>query len=191
MAILKIARMGHPILRRVADPVVDPTAPDVAALVDDMLQTLVEYEGVGLAAPQVHVSRRVVLVGIPKARRAAEDGDADEQPEEDEPSQPTVLINPVIEPLAEDQAEGWEACLSVPDLAGFVPRYTHIRYTYQTLAGDQVTAEAKDFTARVLQHEIDHLDGVLYPMRITDLSRFGFVKELQQSLRDEEVPDGD
>ncbi len=190
MAILKIARMGHPVLRRVADPVTDPTAPDVAALVQDMLETLVEYEGVGLAAPQVHVSRRVVLVGIPKARAAAEAGEQPpDEPEEDGP--PTVLINPVVEPLSEDRAEGWEACLSVPEMAGFVPRHTHIRYTYQTLTGEQVTAEAKDFTARVLQHEIDHLDGILYPMRMTDMTRFGFVKELQHSVRGEEVPDGD
>lgn len=193
MAILKIARMGHPVLRRVADPIADPTAPDVAALVDDMMDTLVEYEGVGLAAPQVHVSRRLVLVAIPASRAAAEDG---VEPDADAPDPaPTVLINPVITPIGEDKADGWEACLSVPELAGFVPRYTHIRYTYQTLTGDHVEAEAHGFAARVLQHEIDHLDGILYPMRITDMGRFGFVQELQRAAAaagdQEQVPDGD
>lgn len=197
MAILKIARMGHPILRRVADPIADPTAPDVAAMVADMLETLVEYDGVGLAAPQVHISRRLVLVSIPRRRAAAEDGEEPPGPATPQPPEPppTALVNPVIEPVGEAMEEGWEACLSVPELAGFVPRYTHIRYAYQTLAGDRVEAEAQGFAARVLQHEIDHLDGILYPMRITDMARFGFVQELQRAAADagdgDEVPDAD
>ena len=193
MAILKIARMGHPILHRVADPIADPMAPEVAAVVADMLETLVEYDGVGLAAPQVHVSRRLVLVSIPRRRIAAEDGadpPADSEAEPAEPP-PTVLVNPVIEPVGDTMEEGWEACLSVPDLVGRIPRYTHIRYAYQTLAGDRVEAEAQGFAARVLQHEIDHLDGVLYPMRITDMRRFGFALEMRRAAPGEEVPDGD
>lgn len=207
MAILKIARMGHPILHRVADPIDDPTAPQVAAVVADMLDTLVEYDGVGLAAPQIHVSRRLVLLSIPRRRAAAEDGadppaeDGVDTPAETEPAEapPTALINPLIEPVGDTMEEGWEACLSVPGLAGYVPRYTHIRYAYQTLAGDRVEAEARGFAARVLQHEIDHLDGVLYPMRITDMRRFGFVREMQRAAPREdarenagdEAPDGD
>src|SRR5581483_8265867 len=124
MAILKIARMGHPVLKRAADPVEDPTSPEIAKLINDMMDTLADVGGVGLAAPQVHVPLRLVIFHVPKARMEAED---QEGPAIGIPL--TVLINPVIEPLGEDQTEGVEACLSVPGLAGFVPRFTEIRYT--------------------------------------------------------------
>jgi peptide deformylase len=175
MAILKIARMGHPVLSRRADPIKDPTAPEIRNLVNDMLETLADIGGIGLAAPQVHVPLRVVIFEVPAARAArdsAEEGAPGGVPM-------TVLINPEIEPLAEAKADGWEACLSVPGLTGLVPRYTHIRYSGYDLLGRKIEREARDFHARVAQHECDHLDGVLYPMRMTDLSNLSFMEEMR------------
>jgi peptide deformylase len=174
MAILKIARMGHPVLRRVADPVADPAAPEIRRLVRDMLETLEDIGGVGLAAPQVHVSRRVVIFEVP-AERAGRDGNGAAAPEG---IPMTALVNPVIEPLGEEQALGWEACLSVPGLTGAVPRFTRIRYRGFGLQGERIEREACGFHARVVQHECDHLDGILYPMRIRDMRKFGFIEEL-------------
>jgi peptide deformylase len=178
MAILKIARMGHPVLRRVADPVVDPTAPEIRRLVRDMLETLDDIGGVGLAAPQVHVSRRVVIFEVP-AERAARDGNG-EAPADGVAM--TVLINPVIEPLADEKALGWEACLSVPGLTGAVPRWTRIRYHGYGLEGERIEREARGFHARVVQHECDHLDGILYPQRMTDLTSLAFAEELRHGV---------
>jgi peptide deformylase len=178
MAILKIARMGHPVLRRVADPVVDPTAPEIRRLVRDMLETLDDIGGVGLAAPQVHVSRRVVIFEVP-AERAARDGNG-EAPADGVAM--TVLINPVIEPLADEKALGWEACLSVPGLTGAVPRWTRIRYHGYGLEGERIEREASGFHARVVQHECDHLDGILYPQRMTDLTSLAFAEELRHGV---------
>jgi len=175
MAILKIARMGHPVLRRVADPVVDPTAPEIRRLVRSMLETLEDIGGVGLAAPQVHVSRRVVIFEVP-AERAARDGNG-EAPPQGVPM--TVLVNPVIEPLGEEKVLGWEACLSVPGLTGAVPRFTRIRYHGFGLQGERIEREASSFHARVVQHECDHLDGILYPQRMTDLTTLAFAEELR------------
>jgi peptide deformylase len=178
MAILKIARMGHPVLRRKAAPVADPTAPEIHNLVKDMLETLEDVGGIGLAAPQVHVPLRVVIFEVPAGRAAREGDGAGAVPM-------TVLVNPVIEALAGDTAMGWEACLSVPGLTGPVPRATHIRYSAYGLDGEKIEREAKGFHARVVQHECDHLDGVLYPQRMTDLSQLAFVEELRHGLPEE------
>ena len=178
MAILKIARMGHPVLRRVADPVVDPTAPEIRRLVRDMLETLEDIGGVGLAAPQIHVSKRVVIFEVP-AERAARDGNG-EAPPDGVPM--TALINPVIEPLADEKALGWEACLSVPGLTGAVPRWTRIRYRGYGLEGERIEREASGFHARVVQHEFDHLDGILYPQRMVDLTSLAFAEELRHGV---------
>jgi peptide deformylase len=175
MAILKIARMGHPVLKRRADPVEDPSSPEINRLINDMLDTLADVGGVGLAAPQVHVPLRVVIFHVPKARMEEEDG---EGPAIGIPL--TVLINPEIEPLGEEQEEGVEACLSVPGLAGVVPRFSQIRYRAQTPTGEPLDRVAKGFHARVVQHECDHLDGMLYPMRMIDLSKLSFVEELKR-----------
>ncbi len=171
MAILKIARMGHPVLRQKAAEIDDPTAPDIRRLVSDMIETMADADGAGLAAPQVHALKRVVVFAIP-AERAANQEDADAE------VPLTVMINPGIEALTEETALGWEACLSLPGLAGQVARATHIRYSYATPDGERVTRDARDFHARVVQHECDHLDGVLYPMRMDDMARFGFVEEM-------------
>ncbi|HEY4163788.1 MAG TPA: peptide deformylase [Dongiaceae bacterium] len=175
MAILKIARMGHPVLKRRADPVADPTAPEIRNLINDMVETLADVGGVGLAAPQVHVPLRVVIFHVPKARMEAESDAADA-----EGAPMTVLINPMIEPLSEDMVEGVEACLSVPGLAGVVPRHARIRYTGLDLEGAPIERIASGFHARVVQHECDHLDGILYPMRMRDLSELSFVEELKK-----------
>jgi peptide deformylase len=176
MPILKIARMGHPILNQRAEDVSDPTAPEVARLVAAMIETMEDADGTGLAAPQVHMPWRIVVYKVMAARAEAEEG-ADEY-SESQAVPTTALINPVIEPLGEETNVAFEACLSVPDLAGPVRRFSHIRLTYQTLAGETVSREAKGFHARVLQHECDHLDGILYPMRIEDMRQFGFVDAL-------------
>lgn len=177
MAILKIARMGHPILKRVADPVTDPTAPEIHRLINDMVDTLEDIGGAGLAAPQVHVPLRVVIFHVPGARIAAEDGAAGENP----PGIPlTALINPEITPLGPETVAGIEACLSVPGLAGMVPRYRHIRYRALKPDGSVIEREASGFHARVVQHECDHLDGILYPMRMTDMKTLSFVEELRR-----------
>lgn len=168
MAILKIARMGHPALARRADPVADPTAPEIAALVADMIETMRDAPGVGLAAPQVHIPLRLVIF----------------QP----PEQPlTVLANPEIVPLTGETELGWEGCLSVPGLRGLVPRRTAIRYSGFGLDGSRIEREATGMHARVVQHECDHLDGVLYPQRIADLGDLIFESELRHRLRDEPV----
>ena len=176
--------MGHPVLRRRAADIADPTAPAVRALVDDMIETLADAEGVGLAAPQVFVPRRLVIIKIPAERAEAEGDDAVAAPL-------AVMVNPVIEPLSDEKTLGWEACLSLPGMAGEVPRYRHIRYRYQTLDGSSVAAEAHGFPARVIQHECDHLDGVLYPMRIEDISNFGFVEELQRARQPGEAQEAE
>ena len=172
MAILKIARMGHPVLRGRADPVPDPAAPAIRTLIADMIETMEDAHGAGLAAPQVHVPLRVVVFHVPEERGRREG---------EEPVPLTVLINPEIVALTEEQAEGWEACLSVPGLAGIVPRWTRIRYSGLTAEGGRIEREAAGFHARVVQHECDHLDGILYPQRMTDLSRLVFVEEMQRS----------
>jgi peptide deformylase len=169
MAILKIARMGHPVLRGVAAEVADPTAPEVKRLVADMAETLVDVAGAGLAAPQVHVPLRVVLFRVPEERTTGAP--------EDLPQPLIALVNPVIEKLGEAQELGWEGCLSVPGLRGAVPRWTRIRYRGTTPEGERIERVASGFHARVLQHECDHLDGILYPQRMTDLRLLVFNEE--------------
>lgn len=172
MAILKIARMGHPVLRRRADPVDDPTAPEIRQLLEDMMDTLDDSGGIGLAAPQVHVPLRVVIFFVPAQR-------IDSAGEDSEGVPLTVLLNPVIEPLSDETTLGWEACLSVPGLTGAVPRYHRIRYTGIDADGATIDRVAEGYHARVVQHECDHLDGVLYPQRMTDLKDLIFESELR------------
>lgn len=185
MPILKIARMGHHILNQRAEEVADPTAPDVARLVAAMIETMEDADGTGLAAPQVHMPWRIVVYKVMAGRAEAEAGDeADDGGDEDAASREvptTAMINPVVETLGEDTNVGFEACLSVPDMAGPVRRFNNVRVTYQTVEGETESREAEGFHARVIQHECDHLDGILYPMRIEDLSQFGYVDELSKS----------
>ena len=169
MAILKIARMGHPVLRGVAERVADPTAPEIRHLVADMVETLDDIGGAGLAAPQVHVPLRVVIFRVSPERVTGRP--------EDEALGLTVLVNPVITPEGETRELGWEGCLSVPGLRGAVPRWARIRYRAETLEGGTIDRTVEGFHARVVQHECDHLDGVLYPQRMTDLRLLLFNEE--------------
>ena len=193
MAILKIARMGHPILRVRASDVPDPTAPEVARLVSAMVETMEDADGTGLAAPQVHMPWRIVVYKVEAERAEDEDGE-DGDGAESLGVPLTVLVNPVVEFLDEETSLGFEACLSVPGMAGPVRRHENVRVTYKTLENEDITFEADGFHARVLQHECDHLDGILYPARIEDMSQFGFVEELgraQAEGDDDDVGDND
>jgi peptide deformylase len=182
MAILKIARMGHPILRMKSTPVEDPTAQEIRYFVDDMMDTLDDSGGVGLAAPQVHVPLRLVIFKVPAARAAHERYKAAGLDEESEEIPLTVLINPEIEVLGNESNAAYEGCLSIPEMMGEVYRHTHIRYRGVGLDGEPIEREARDFHARVVQHECDHLDGILYPQRISDMRTFGYNDELRKSI---------
>ena len=164
----EVLRMGHPVLRERAKPVEKLATPQLLALVADMKDTMAAKNGAGLAAPQIGVGERVVIFGVTQNPRYP---DAEEVPF-------TVLVNPKIVLLTREVEEGWEGCLSVPGMRGVVPRYTKLRYSGFDEHGNPVEREAEGFHARVVQHECDHLDGILYPQRMTDLSRFGFIEEL-------------
>ncbi len=172
MSIRKISRMGHPILCRPAKVVEDPTAAEVKDLILDMIETMADAQGVGLAAPQVYESRRLVIFHEVEEPESGAEGD------ESPPGAPLIiLINPQIEILTDEMEEDWEGCLSVPGLRGLVPRYTHLRYSGVDPEGHLIEREARGFHARVVQHECDHLDGILYPQRMTDLSKLIFDSE--------------
>jgi peptide deformylase len=172
MALLKIARMGHPILRAPAAAVDDPTAPWVRRLVDDMVETMEDAGGTGIAAPQVHAPHRIVVFRVLGERVSDLPGDGAQDL--------TVLINPVVEAVGPDAVLGWEGCLSVPGLRGVVPRHLRVRYRSLGLDGEVIEREAAGFHARVVQHECDHLDGILYPQRMTDHRLLVFLEELQR-----------
>jgi len=178
MALLKIARMGHPVLTQVAEPVDDPTTPSVRRLVDDMAETMADAEGIGLAAPQVYRSLRLILFF-----------DADQR-DDARNAPPVVLINPVIEPLGDVIEEAWEGCLSIPGLRGIVPRFARIGYRGLTPAGKMIEREAGGLHARVVQHEVDHLDGVLYPMRMIDLRALSFESEIKHAIAYDDTAEG-
>lgn len=175
MAILKIARMGHPVLLQEAAPVPDPSAPEIRRLVADMIETMLDAPGVGLAAPQVYVPLRIFVFRVPGGRA---EGDPD-----DVPAGISVAINPTVEPVGEDVRLRWEGCLSIPGLRAAVPRHWRIRYTAVDTEGNPVGREVTGFHAGVVQHEYDHLDGILYPMRMTDFSLFGFNEELERAAQ--------
>lgn len=164
--------MGDPRLLRVAQPVSEFGTPELEALAQDLHDTMVAAQGAGLAAPQIGVDLQVVLFGF---QRNARYPDAPPVP-------PTLLINPEITPLSEAEEEGWEGCLSVPGLRGVVPRWSRIRYRGRDQAGGWIEREADGFHARVVQHECDHLFGILYPMRVRDFRRFGFTDILFPDL---------
>jgi len=169
MAILKVARLGHPVLRKVAAPV-DPSeirSAETQRLIDDMVETMREYNGAGLAATQVHVLKQICVIEV-----------------HDNPRYPdaaaiplTVLINPVVTPLTEEMEDGWEGCLSVPDMRGVVPRFGSVRLEARDREGGWIDVVAKEFFARVIQHETDHLNGLVYLDRMRDLSTLTHLAE--------------
>ena len=170
MAILKIARMGHPVLLERCEPVSDPGAPEIRRLVRDMFETMEAAPGAGLAAPQVHVPLRLFVFRVLPSRSSGAPDDT--------AAGNTVLINPVVEPVGEEKHLRWEGCLSIPGLRAAVPRYRRVRYTGTDCDGRTVSAEVEGFHAGVVQHENDHLDGILYPMRMTDFGLMGFNEEI-------------
>lgn len=180
MAILDIARMGHQILKGRAHEVTNFDNPELHAFVEDMKETMVHAGGVGLAAPQAYVPLRIVIFFVPEGRN---NGQAVPL---------TVMINPVITPMAEEMEEDWEACLSVPGLTGVVPRWTRIKYSFQDVDGSLKERTADGFHARVVQHECDHIDGVLYPMRMIDLATLSFTDydDGEDPEADENAEDG-
>ena len=167
MAIRDILKMGNPDLLKVSEPV-DFQKDDLTTLIEDMKETMKANDGAGLAAPQIGVFKRLVIFGFDTNDRYPE---ADSVPF-------TVLINPIITTLSDEKENGWEGCLSVPGLRGVVPRYTHIKYEGYDAEGKKIEREVEDFHARVVQHECDHLDGILYPMKIEDYRYFGFHEEI-------------
>jgi peptide deformylase len=164
MAIREVLKMGDPRLLSVAQPVAEFGSPELKTLLTDMQDTMRDLNGAGLAAPQIGAGLRVVIFGFEENPRYP---DADSVPF-------TILINPQLTPLSEVQDEGWEGCLSVPGMRGLVPRYRELRYTGFDADGNPIDRTVTDFHARVVQHEVDHLDGILYPRRIRDLTQFGF-----------------
>ena len=168
MAIRPVLRMGDPVLLEVAKPVVEFDTPELHALIRDMEDTMQHMNGAGIAAPQIGVSLRVVIFGVGSNPRYP---DAEQVPY-------TVLINPVLNPVKDEMQDGWEGCLSVPGMRGVVPRYTRLHYTGFDQYGKPIDRLVSGFHARVVQHECDHLDGILYPMRIRDLAQFGFTDVL-------------
>lgn len=181
MAILKIARMGNPVLMRPAEPVADATAPEIKRLVADMIETMDDAEGRGLAATQVHAAKRIIVFRPPPDDPSANDG-------RDVPV--LALVNPEVTFLTDEMEDGWEGCLSVPGLRGVVPRVTKLRYRGVTPEGQQIDKTVSGFHARVIQHEVDHLDGVLYPMRMKDLSLLVFESEFDKlmAVADDQLP---
>ncbi|CAH0444255.1 peptide deformylase [Ralstonia syzygii] len=170
--IRQILKMGDSRLLRVAKPVQRFQTPELTALIEDMFDTMDAARGAGLAAPQIGVDLQVVIFGFDRSERYP-----------DAPAVPkTVLINPTIEPLSDEMEDGWEGCLSVPGLRGVVPRYTRLRYTGYDQHGQAIDSIAEGFHARVVQHECDHLQGILYPMRVRDFTRFGFTEILFPEL---------
>lgn len=174
MAVRNILRMGDPRLLRVAQPVHDFGSAELKALVLDLLDTMRAAGGVGLAAPQIGVDLALVVFGFDRSARYPDAA----------PVPLTLLCNPQITPLGDAEEEGWEGCLSVPGLRGWVPRWRRIRYTGFDPEGQPLDREAEGFHARVVQHECDHLFGKLYPMRVRDFTRFGFTSELFPGLDD-------
>lgn len=172
MAIREILKMGDPRLLRQAQPVTEFGTPELARLVDDMFETMRAVNGAGLAAPQIGIDLQLVIFGFGHNQRYP---DAPAVPE-------TVLINPILTPLSDQEEEGWEGCLSVPGMRGVVPRWSRLRYQGVDQNGTLIDRTVEGFHARVVQHECDHLQGILYPMRIRDFRQFGFTEVLFPEL---------
>lgn len=181
MAVLKIVRMGHPVLLRRAAEVALPADAEVRRLARDMIETMDDAAGAGLAAPQVAVSLRMIVFRVAAERASGEPGD--------EPLETRVLLNPELTPLSDKELLGWEGCLSIPGLRGAVPRFARVHYRGFDLEGKPVAVEATGFHARVVQHEVDHLDGILYPMRMEDFRLFGFNEEILRAAAAAEADD--
>jgi peptide deformylase len=173
MSILKVARIGHPVIRTPARELspAEIASPEIQRLIDDMIVTMHEYDGVGLAAPQVHASLRLAVIELPES---------DQRGEAAVPL--TVLVNPVVTPVGEKRLQGWEGCLSIPDLRGIVPRAARIKLAALDREGQPWSVDADGFFARVIQHECDHLDGRVYLDRMAGMRSLSFIRELERFL---------
>ena len=167
MSILKIAKLGHPVLLKKGAEIKEFSSNSLKKIIYDMSETMIDYNGIGLAAPQIHISKRIVIFRNPDL-------------EEKDKIQITPLINPVFKPLTDETEDDWEGCLSIPGMQGLVKRFKKINYFGYDLDGNKIENEAEGLHARVVQHEIDHLDGILYTNRLADKRAFGFEKEIQE-----------
>ena len=172
MSILKITKIGHPVLIRKAEEIKEFSTNNLKKIIYDMSETMIDYNGIGLAAPQVHLSKRIIVFRNPDI-------------EEKEKIEVTPLVNPTFEPLTEEREDDWEGCLSIPGMQGLVRRYKKIIYTGFDLDGKKIQNQAEGLHARVVQHEIDHLDGILYTYRLANQKAFGFEKEISQYWKNE------
>ncbi len=172
MAVRPVVRMGDPRLLQVSEPIKEFDTPELHALITDMFDTMHATDGIGIAAPQIGINKRIIIFGLEKNPR---DPDGEVVPT-------TVLINPELTVLGDDMISNWEACLSVPGLRGLVPRYTHLQYKGYDPKGNVIEREVRNFHAVMVQHENDHLDGILYPQRIENIALFGFEEEIRDTI---------
>jgi len=172
VSILKIAKLGHPVLLKKCTEINEFSTESLKKIVYDMSETMIDYSGIGLAAPQVHLSKRILIFRNPDIQ-------------EKERIQITPLINPAYKPVTDEKEDDWEGCLSIPGMQGLVKRYKHISYYGYDLEGNKIENEVHDLHARVIQHEIDHLDGILYTSRLSDKKAFGFEKEIVNFWKNE------
>ncbi len=172
MSILKIAKLGHPVLLKKAREIKEFSSESLKKIIYDMSETMIDYNGIGLAAPQVHLSNRIVIFRNPDI-------------EEKEKVHVTPLINPIFKPIGDEKEDDWEGCLSIPGMQGLVSRFKKISYYGYDLDGNKIECTAEGLHARVVQHEIDHLDGILYTSRLTDQKAFGFEKEIVKFWKNE------
>ncbi len=173
MSILKIAKLGHPVLLRKGTKIDNFATDSLKRAIYDMSETMIDYNGIGLAAPQVHLSKRIIIFRNPDI-------------EEKEKIQITPLVNPVFKPLGDETEDDWEGCLSIPGMQGLVRRYKKISYYGFDIDGNKIENIAEGLHARVIQHEIDHLDGILYTSRLSDDKAFGFEKEIVEFWKNEQ-----
>ena len=172
MSILKIAKLGHPVLLKKSPEIKQFSSDSLKKTIYDMSETMIDYGGIGLAAPQVHLSKRIIIFRNPDLK-------------EKDKIQITPLINPVFKPLTDEKENDWEGCLSIPGMQGLVRRYKKINYSGYDLNGNKIENEADGLHARVVQHEIDHLNGVLYTDRLVDKKAFGYEKEIVEFWKNE------
>lgn len=164
MAVRQVLKMGNPALYLTCEAVQEFNTPELTSIITDMFETMADYNGVGLAAPQIGINKRIVIFGL----------EANTRYPDVEPVPETILINPVISPVGDEQDEAWEGCLSVPGMRGLVTRHVNVNYSGYTPMGEKIERSVSGFHARVVQHECDHLDGILYPLRIKDMRQFGY-----------------
>ena len=178
MSILKISRLGHPILLKKAKPVNDILAKEVQKIVFDMTETMLDAKGIGLAAPQVHINKQIIIFRTLKEEEEEKEGEKEKEKEKE--VNITVLINPKIIKISDETDDAWEGCLSIPGMLGLVKRFSEIKYEGYDIQGNLIQKKVNGLNARVVQHEFDHLLGILYVSRLADPKAFGFADEIEE-----------